>query len=58
LAFRGVDEDGDVASDEIAGLGVPYRSRQRIVPHRDGGARVAPSHRRQRLVHVNGRQLA
>ena len=58
LALGGFDEQGDVAPDEIAGFGVPDRPGQRVVAHDHGRTRVAQCHRRQRLVHVSGGQLA
>ena len=58
LSLRGVDEPGDVAPDQIAGLGVPYRPGQRVVAHRHGGGRVPAGHRGQRLVYVGGGQFA
>ena len=58
LAFRGLDERGDVASHKVPGLCMSYSARECVVAHGHGGAGVALGHRGERIVHITGRQFA
>jgi len=58
LAFRSLDERGDVTADKVPGLCMSYGAGQRVVAHGHGGAGVALGHRGQGLVHVPGGQVA
>ena len=49
LPFRGIDQGGDVAADQVAAFSVADRAGQCVVSHRHRGGRVAGRHRGEGL---------